>query len=651
MSTTRRSFVKKIATGTAGITLGGIAMGMPLEEYWNAPFSKKCLSWKGTGVFPFAKYMADYNIGDYIPKDQGGKFIQQEIPGTENDEIIVEKIRGGVLETIYGNPIDWGKLEKTELEKSVWLNRFYYLPSFARMYYLTGEKSYLDFMMQFISKWIDENPRVAENKQSKYNWYDMQVAWRSIHLSWCYFLAYKGLSEKDKTVIRNTLEEHVAILLSGFGKQQLNEFNHQSHGALAMLYLGVLFPELPHAGELTDTAIKILDHHINHAFYADGGNVEQMFGYYPFEAHIFRDTFLLCKNNGIQLPINLVPLLHKMAHYLSAVAQPDGTMPPVNDSFAMSVQPILSTLADVLNTNFSEGMSKSAYFPDTQIGVFRTKNAGNSWYLLMNPASTIGSHAHAGRLGFNLWYNNQPFIIDSGCCNYDDPMLVKWYRTSQAHNTVLIDGKSDEATSKPTQWAPKRKTGNRIIEWIEKPSYRFCRMVSPACEPVNSLVTWSRSLAIVQNLFVIVYDHFDASEEHDYEMLFHLPDDILVEEKEGTNSLLLKGNQPLALLPADEKIISKTTIKKGVICVEGVNTPAPVISYQLQGAQAHSVMVFCPVSQFVSEIKIEQKISGEGLGISFENGKGEKYIAIFRSPNIGSASFWGHTTNDLFAVF
>lgn len=603
------------------------------------------------GNFPFYKYINEYNIGDFLPKDQGGKFIQMELLNSEEDEVIVEKIRGGLLEEVYGNPIDWGKLEKTELEKSVWLNRFYYLPSFARMYYRTGNEMYVDYLMNFISKWNIENPRLAENKQSKYNWYDMQVAWRAIHLSWCYFLAYNGLTEENKSLIFDMQKEHAEILLSGFGKQPLNEFNHQSHGALAMLYLGVLFPALPHAHELTNSALAILDHHINHAFYPDGGNVEQMFGYYPFESHIFRDTLLLCKSNGIPVPENLVPLLKKMTNYMNCVAQPDGTMPPVNDSYAMPVMAALKTINDALDSNFSEKeIAPSFYFPDTQIGVFRSNGfRKKSWYILANPASLIGSHAHAGRLAFNLWYGKQPLIIDSGCCNYDDQQLVKWYRTSQAHNTVIIDGKSDEATSKPTQWAAKRQTENRIVDWIEKPSYRFCRMVSPASDPTNSSVKWSRSLAIVKDSFVIVYDRFEASEQHDYEILLHLPPMQLYADQDS-GSLLLKTDHPVALLPADKNLYREMSIGEGLVSVNGVNTSAPVVSYKLSGVELHSVLIFYPVKKSASEIKVKQEITDDGIGLLIENGKGEKNTVIFRKPEATSASFMGNTITDLFAV-
>ena len=82
-------------------------------------------------VFPFMRYAAKYNIGEYIPKDQGGKFIQMALIHSEEDEKIVAAIRGGLIREVYGEPAGWSKYEKTEIEKSVWLNRFYFLPSFA----------------------------------------------------------------------------------------------------------------------------------------------------------------------------------------------------------------------------------------------------------------------------------------------------------------------------------------------------------------------------------------------------------------------------------------------------------------------------------------------------------------------------------------
>ena len=638
MDLNRRYFLKNLATGTAGITIV-------------SPFIfNSCNRKSAGGNFPFFEYAKSYNIGDYIPKDQGGKFVQEEILGTEEDAVIVEKIKEGVLERFYGDPIDWGRMEKTELEKSVWLNRFYYLPSFARLYYLHNNKGALDFMMRFIRKWIAENPREAEVKTSKYNWYDMQVAWRAIHLSWCYYLGKKGLSNDDKTLITDSLKEHATILLSHFGDQKLNEFNHQSHGALAMLYLGTLFPSLRDAQKLIEGALRILKHHIKNAFYDDGGNVEQMFGYYPFETHIFRDTYLLCQSNGIEPPEGIKALLKKMSNYLLTIAQPDGTMPPVNDSFPMPVATTLATLKDVFEDIGNTEDSSSQYFHETQIGVIRNADKDKSWYLLVNPATIIGSHAHAGRLAFTLWFDRQPVFIDSGCCNYDDPKLVDWYRTTRAHNTVLIDGKSDKETSSSKQWAAKRQTENKITDWIEDERFTYCKMVSPASEETNSKVTWERIIAVVKNSYTIIYDHFTAKEQHSYEILFHTPP-VRVVPEETKKSVLIKSDNQIALIPVAPGIYNNVDITENYTTVKGKNTLSPVISYQAKGAEIHSVFIVAPVKESASELNVKQEVLADGIGLIIEHSSGQKDTILITNTNADKFQYKGYQTSNRMAVY
>lgn len=261
MSSSRRIFFKRLAGSSAGIILGGTAMGTSLLKHWPTIDSNDSAGGHSKVIFPFFKYAGKYNFGEYIPKDQGGMFIQMELLKTEVDEQIVEKIRKGLLEKVYGSPIDWNRFETGELEKSVWLNRFYFLPSFARMFFLTRDKSYVDDMMKMLAVWIKENPLLPDSSKKTYNWRDMQVAWRSIHWSWCYFLTEKALSEDQKQMIKNSLRQHAGILLEGFGKQPLNEFNHQSHGGLAMLYLGVLFPEFD---ETVNGQVMYLSHNTSY---------------------------------------------------------------------------------------------------------------------------------------------------------------------------------------------------------------------------------------------------------------------------------------------------------------------------------------------------------------------------------------------------
>jgi hypothetical protein len=598
------------------------------------------------GNFPFYDIPGKYNIGDYLPKDQGGKFVQVEILQTEVDSVIVSMIKNRILENIYDNPIDWIKYEKSELEKSVWLSRLYFLPSFGKMYFVTKDTAYSNYAMNFLRRWYRENLELSVQKKTKYNWTDMQIAWRCIHLSWLYFLTEESLSDYDKAFIVDILNNHSKVLLSHFGHQPLNEFNHQSHGALAMLYVGALFPQLEQSDSLKNTAVKILEHHISHAFYKDGGNVEQMFGYYPFEAHIFRDAYLLCRNNNIKQPQGIEELLLKMQRFILSVQQPDHTMPPVNDSYEMPATTILETLELITNTSLQDDSIKSSCFGETQLGVIKQKSKNNSWYILANPAKTIGAHSHAGRLAFTIWYNNIPVVKESGCCNYDNPLLYKWYRTSTAHNTVLIDNKTDEATSTTVLWAPKRQTQNRITYFIENEHYTYLRMHSPSTEQTNSSVDWYRSVVLVDSSYVVVHDFFKAAGTHTYDFLFHVGDSVVFSDKKNGLSLN-KSALTFNIVSTNKK--QSLALKDGFTSSKGKNVRTKYVQYTINvNGDFHSFFLFTPD---IKGLKVETKYTADGAGLIVKQKNKKAKTLLFLNPGSKTVEILKRSTDKPVEIF
>lgn len=627
-SINRRNFLKKSLIGT-GLAVSGslIQSVLKAETFFISEKLKSKPGASDEGIFPFYSYIQEYNFGEFIPKDQGGKFVQMELIGTEEDRKIAEIIKGGLIERNMGNPPDWSIFEKTELEKSVWFNRFYYLPSFARLYYLDKNEDHLKPMMEILKNWIKKNP-VEGPSNSKYNWFDMQVAWRSINLSWCYYLGKEGLSAADKETIYKLQGEHAKILMKDFGKKELNEFNHQSHGALAILYLGILFPSLPESQELIATGLRIMKHHVDHAFYEDGGNVEQMFGYYPFMTSVIRDEYLLCKDNKIVGIEHSVPLLKKMYTYLSTIAQPDNTVPPINDSYEETISYIIPTLVGIIGEDDLPDLQRTACFKDSQIAVICSEiEAENPWYVFMNAARLIGSHAHAGRLAFNAWFNNKPIFVDSGCCNYDNPLLVEWYRTSAAHNTVLIDGNSDFATSqKNVQWAAKRYTDNVIERLIIDADYKLCRMVSPASDETNRGVNWTRDVILVADKYLLIHDFFDTDAQHRYETIFRFAD-IKVSPVRSTNRLLIDSGDKLALMPVSQGDSAKLNIKEGYFGTHAKNIKTPTSIYEsIHQGPFHSSFLIKGVTDEadVEKIHVSQETDGMNCTIVLTDEDGKK---------------------------
>jgi hypothetical protein len=620
MSQDRRRFIQTLVAGSAGLALGSVAPGDPAVR---SPLLRA-----RDPVFPFYEQAARFDIGDYLPKDQGGKFVQAALIGSESDSVIVDAIRRGLLERTYGNPIAWSGSEATEIEKSVWLNRLYWLPPFARQYFLTRDRRYLDDMTRLLGRWIADNPRPTASAPASYTWRDMQVAWRSIHLSWCWFLGLEGLRDDERSVIVRLQEAHADVLLAGFGRQALNEFNHQAHGALAMLYLGTLFPTLATATALRQAGVSILSHHLARAFRADGSNVEQMFGYYPFEAHIFRDAYSLCAANGVAPPNGSLPALERMAHYLSAVAQPNGTMPQVNDSYEMPAQPTLETIDTLLGTATPRTEPASTLFPDAHVAVLRSRTS-RRWYVLAHAASVIGAHAHAGRLAFNVWFMGRPLLTDSGCCNYDDAALVKWYRTTGAHNSVLIDGRSDAATSSDSLWVARRETGNRIVGWTEDADIVSCRMHSPASEATNAGVAWTRAIALVRDDLVIVHDTYDTTGEHDYGVIFRFAARAITID-EQRRALVAPGDGGACIVLMPSQAPGTLTLAMEPLSVGGVSTPAPVGSCRFNGkGPAHASYVIAPCENGRAIPSVTQTAQPDGIVVSVSGAGSARTRVLF----------------------
>ncbi len=328
-------------------------------------------------------------------------------------------------------------------------------------------------------------------------------------------------------------------------------------------------------------------------------------------------------------------------------------MPPLNDSYAMGIIPSIEILNGILGTDITTESKKSVYYPDTQIAVMRNDSGtkSNSWYLLLNPARRIGSHSHAGRLGLYLWLNDRPILIEAGCCNYDKPIKNSWYRTSMAHNTILIDGVQDAESSSNVEYAKKRETGNRITEWIDNPNFKYCKMVSPADDPTNVNVKWERSVALVKDEFALVYDHFLSDREHSYETLFHTPP-VELYLNNSSKEVTLYNDSIVSIIPIERDIINNIEITDQYFYLNGEDLKAPMINYTIKSKGAvKSIFIILPKSENSSKIKIDKKESPQGLGLLIKTARGEENILLFKNSESLEIKLFGKHTNKPFELF
>jgi Heparinase II/III N-terminus/Heparinase II/III-like protein len=588
-----------------------------------------------TGNFPFYSYAKQYDIWNFTPLDQGGRQIQLQLIGSERDADIIKAVRSPGFFAPWGNPIRWDVLEKTELEKSVWLNRWYFLPCFARQYYLTHDRSYLDEVFKFIRKWVAENPVPLNLEEyfatKKYNWRDMQVAWRMQNLAWCYFLGKEGYSASEKKELFEIAKTHARVLLEYFGKQPFNENNHQSHGASAMLYAALLFPDIPEAAALKESAFAILNHHLDKAFYDDGNSVELVPGYYPFFASIFRDSFLLCASNHIAPPTRSVERLKQFYNYIGKVVQPNGLMPPINDSTESDPSVLLQVLAEILGQPYPYRSAESHWFSASDQAVMRDTTSPIPAYAFLDAGSRVAAHWHAGKLGFQLWFWDKAFVIDSGICDYDDKLRRGWFNKAEAHNTILVDGKGDYDWTQFNE-TTRSNAGSRILQWESNDKYDWAVMQHSGFQDRQAPVSWVRHFLLLKGFGALIVDQLDSESAHEYTWLFHLlPCSPDVDKKSKSVHTGLP-DLSLLILPAESEMLTGPKLSDGVMNRRGTNVSNPVAKYEVHGAKVQQAYFLLPGKGGEQAVlQFRQMVDGESFGCELSGGFGRKRLKFARA--------------------
>lgn len=582
------------------------------------------------GVFPFFQFAKEYGVWEYIPLDQGGRLSHLLLIGSEKDEDIVKAVQQEGFFDTWGSPIKWDGLEKSEVEKSVWLNRWYFLPSFARMYFRSGTTDYLKWILNFTRRWMTENPAPESLKvylaSGGYNWRDMQVAWRMQNLCWCYFLGREGFSVQERQELYDFIKVHARILLEYFGSQALIENNHQSHGAAAMLHAALLFPDLKEAQELQTKALMILEHHLENAFFNDGNSVELCPGYYPFFVSIFRDSLLLCQANGIKPPARVRERLVQFHEYLRVVKQPDGTMPPINDSTESDAIVSLAILGKVLSKKTEQ--ARSHWFSASNQAVMQNHSRGVPVYAFLDAGERILAHWHSGKLGFHLWFWDRPMIVDSGICNYDEVHRRAWYWTPQAHNTLLVNGKGDYDKSK-IKMATKPLAATRIERWESNQVYDWAVMRHDGFNTGEKPVSWVRHFILLKGYGVILVDQLKSDGLNDYEWLFHLTP--CTPKLNGAQSEVFTGfkEKNLLIKAAGPSEKSRLKVTQGLINKQAKNIEAPVVHFEENARAITRSFLFLPVAgSEVPSVKFQQKSETGVTALEVRTGEFTAFVTL-----------------------
>lgn len=191
------------------------------------------------------------------------------------------------------------------------------------------------------------------------------------------------------------------------------------------------------------TAARLLRRELTNQVLADGGHYERSPMYHQLLLDRLLDAVLLLQNDSWgsdpELELFLTRKAGLMLSWLRAITFRNGDVPLFNDA-ALGIAPSTDQLLKK-----ADSILPQKRVPDTVLTTSGYRMFRRSRYELLATVGAPGpvhqpGHAHADTLSFVLQVNNQPVLVDTGTSTYELGPRRTWERSTEAHNTVTING-------------------------------------------------------------------------------------------------------------------------------------------------------------------------------------------------------------------
>jgi hypothetical protein len=462
----------------------------------------------------------------------------------------------------YHADISFSRRDGSDVRVLWELNRFNHFITLTRAYSVTRDERFsLEFFRQ-LEAWREQNP-VGLGA----NWAcAMEVALRAMSLLAVFevFRHSEELTEGRLMTLLTTLDQHGAHIRRNLEFSHIATSNHYLSDVVGLLWLGVMLPELRDARAWRRFGLAELLREMDKQVLEDGADFEASTGYHRLVLELFLYSFILCRENNIEIEKRYWQKLWQMFDYVRAYLRPDSLAPLVGDTDSGRVLPVKHRAADdhayllalgaalfneprfktgatppeellwVLGRDGvrafeslaeGEGQEQSRAFPDAGAYVMRDRNL----YLFFNASGVgargRGSHGHNDALSFEVSAGQVSFIIDPGTYLYTANLEERnLFRSTRYHSTVEVDGQEQNTTHASTPFVLGNEAHPRVLEWKTSPNEDFIsaehRGYARLPEPVTACARAVRFDK--RQRFWLVEDSFTGAGEHGFSFRFHL---------------------------------------------------------------------------------------------------------------------------------
>lgn len=466
-------------------------------------------------------------------------------------------------------PLDyWGDINYRDASiiggiKFAWeLNRLHHFPVLALATAISGEDRYVDELFRQLEDWIEKNPYPIG-----INWISgIELGIRLVNLLYALKICPDSVTADRQKLIVRFVGDHGRHLYR-YPSKYTSAQNHALAEAIGLFVAGTAFPGFKSADKWRSFGKRVLEHEVQRQIQPDGSCFEDSVPYLQFICDHFLLYRVLCSEYGddwgqqidirLQAALTFIDtVLDQRGNYAMIGDDDSGYLLKFWDSNHNNFHSLLNS-ASVLypdlsissnrsapdsktillfgskamtgsageNTHLSPAVSKSSYFPDSGLAVFKTSEKEqvhlvcNGGPLALEP---LGAHGHCDALSFWLSINGHPIFVDPGTYLYHSGGIWRdYFRSTAAHNTIRIDQK-DQATILADfiyedfyeVSVPDIREDAEIISWSAQHD-GYHRLHDP--------VTHRRTVALNPRQSTIhVRDELKCEDSHIAELYFHL---------------------------------------------------------------------------------------------------------------------------------
>jgi hypothetical protein len=487
----------------------------------------------------------------------------------------------GIGERNFGPQINWHRDPLSEVEwpleyhadlnlfrndgsdvRVLWeLNRLAHFLTLARAFVVSNDERFSAEFFAQLESWHAQNPYGMGA-----NWNcAMEVALRATNLLGAFqIFQHSSLMDEQKLArLLAILDQHGHFIRRHLEFSYIGTSNHYLSDIVGLVWLGTMLPELLSASEWREFGLREMLREMDKQVLAEGADFESSTGYHRLVLELFLYTFILCRENDIEIEDKYWNKLRAMLHYVRAYLRPDGRAPLIGDSDSGQFFPITKRAGDdhayvlaigavVMNESTFE--TPDAAMPEELVWILGDQseriyqkaaadqprvpsqsfpNAGThilrdrDLYLLFNTAGAgvngRGSHGHNDILSIEVSACGQPFIVDPGTYVYTANLGERQrFRSTAYHSTVQIDGIDQHTTDEQSPFVIGAEAQPKVLAW-ETSSERdrvsaehagYSRLVQP--------VQHRRTITLIkQDRMWRVEDEFAGTGEHHFEVRFH----------------------------------------------------------------------------------------------------------------------------------